>query len=62
MLAQPARSLVISCPITPPCPLTHPLRFDQIHSQSFFTFRDFYEEGEVPEFTNMHKNSVLKVN
>eukprot|EP00955_Chlamydomonas_euryale_P059435 357392-Chlamydomonas_euryale.AAC.7 len=36
-------------------------RFDQIHSRKFFTFRDYYEEGDVPEFTRLPSGSELKV-
>ena len=35
-----------------------PSRYDQTHSNRFFTFRDFYEEGEEPDFTNLKDGAV----
>ena len=33
-------------------------RYDQTHSNRFFTFRDFYEEGEAPDFTKLEDGQV----
>ena len=33
-------------------------RYDQLHSNRFFTFRDYYEAGEEPEFVHMPSGTV----
>ena len=35
--------------------------FDQCHSTKHFVFRDYYEEGEVPEFVNLPSHTTLRV-
>jgi hypothetical protein len=32
--------------------------FDQLHSNASFTFRDYYEKGEEPEFTKLPSGTV----
>ncbi|GAX80751.1 hypothetical protein CEUSTIGMA_g8186.t1 [Chlamydomonas eustigma] len=39
----------------------HTLWYDQIHSRKFFTFRDYYEDGEEPAYKQMENGTVLNV-